>query len=158
MSELDFENSTPTNGAKFVAVIPFISAGAPVGAMVLTLSDWPEGTELLDTQEGAQLVELMSRLGGYYLQTNGITNGRGLIETPISNTDGPLLTERQSVVLGFMAEGLTNAQIAMQLMLSESSIRQETVKIYRALGVNSRVEASKKGQALGLIGRGSGVI
>ncbi len=111
----------PTNGAKFVAVIPFISAGASVGAMVLTLSDWPEGTELL--------------------------------ETPISNTDGPLLTERQSVVLGFMAEGLTNAQIAMQLMLSESSIRQETVKIYRALGVNSRVEASKKGQALGLIGR-----
>jgi DNA-binding NarL/FixJ family response regulator len=57
-----------------------------------------------------------------------------------------------------MAEGLTNAQIAMQLMLSESSIRQETVKIYRALGVNSRVEASKKGQALGLIGRGSGAL
>ena len=36
----------------------------------------------------------------------------------------------------FMAQGLTNAQIAQELMLSESSIRQETVKIYRALGVN----------------------
>ncbi len=154
VSELGAENSTGAVGAaKFVAVVPFITAGAPVGAMVLTLSDWPEGTEILDTAEGEQLAELMSRLGGYYLQTNGITNGRGLVEVPVSNTDGPVLTERQAVVLGFMAEGLTNAQIAQQLMLSESSIRQETVKIYRALGVNSRVEASKKGQALGLIGR-----
>jgi DNA-binding CsgD family transcriptional regulator len=142
-------------GAKVVTVIPFITGGAPVGAMVLTLSDWPQGTELLETQEGTQLTELMSRLGGYYLQTNGITSGRGLIETPPSNgSDGPVLTERQSIVLGFMADGLTNAQIAQQLMLSESSIRQETVRIYRALGVSSRVEAAKKGQALGLIARG----
>jgi DNA-binding NarL/FixJ family response regulator len=140
------------NDAKFVAVVPFISAGAPVGAMVLTLSAWPEGTEMLETQEGAQLTELMSRLGGYYLQTNGITNGRGLVEVPVGNGDDPMLTERQAIVLGFMADGLTNAQIAQQLMLSESSIRQETVKIYRALGVRSRVEAAKKGQALGLIG------
>ncbi len=146
------------NGAKVVVVIPFITAGAPVGAMVLTLSDWPQNSGLLETPAGAQLVDLVARLGGYYLQTNGITNGRGLVEVPVSNGDGPVLTERQTVVLGFMADGLTNAQIAQQLMLSESSIRQETVRIYRALGVNSRVEASKKGQALGLIGRGSGVI
>jgi DNA-binding CsgD family transcriptional regulator len=153
------ERTTGAGGAaKFVAVVPFVNAGAPVGAMVLTLSDWPEGTEILATAEGEQLAELMSRLGGYYLQTNGITNGRGLVEVPVTNTDGPVLTERQAVVLGLMADGLTNAQIAVQLMLSESSIRQETVKIYRGLGVNSRVEASKKGQALGLIGRGSGVI
>ena len=152
------ESEVATNGARVVAVIPFITGGAPVGAMVLTFSDWPQGTEILETQEGAQLTELMSRLGGYYLQTNGITSGRGLIETPPSHgTDGPVLTERQSIVLGFMADGLTNAQIAQQLMLSESSIRQETVRIYRALGVRSRVEAAKKGQALGLIGQGSGL-
>ncbi len=159
VGEVGSQNSTASHGAaKFVAVVPFITAGAPVGAMVLTLSDWPEGTEILATAEGEQLAELMSQLGGYYLQTNGITNGRGLVEVPVSGSDGPVLTERQAVVLGFMAAGLTNAQIAVQLMLSESSIRQETVKIYRALGVNSRVEASKKGQALGLIGRGSGVL
>jgi len=148
-------NEMTNNGAKVVAVVPFIANGAPVGAMVLTFSDWPQGTEILDTLEGAQLTELMSRLGGYYLQANGITSGRGLIEAPPANgSDGPMLTERQAIVLGFMADGFTNAQIAQQLMLSESSIRQETVRIYRALGVRSRVEAAKKGQALGLIARG----
>jgi len=157
VTDVSFDSGTNGSPAKAVAVVPFISSGAPVGAMVLTFSDYPEGTEILDTQEGEALIELMSRLGGYYLETNGITNGRGLVEVPVTNTDGPVLTERQAVVLGLMADGLTNAQIAVQLMLSESSIRQETVKIYRALGVNSRIEASKKGQALGLIGRGSGV-
>ena len=52
-----------------------------------------------------------------------------------------------------MAEGMTNAEIARELLLSESSIRQETVNIYRVLGVGSRQEAAKKGKALGLIPR-----
>jgi len=151
----NLEPAMVANGARAAAVVPFATGGAPVGAMVLTFSDWPQGTKLLETQEGARLTELMSRLGGFYLQTNGITSGRGLVETPPSNgADGPVLTERQAIVLGFMADGLTNAQIAQQLMLSESSIRQETVRIYRTLGVRTRVEAAKKGQALGLIARG----
>ena len=54
-----------------------------------------------------------------------------------------------------MAEGLVNVEIAGQLMLSESTIRQETVRIYRALGVPNRAEAAKKGKALGIIGRRS---
>ena len=61
------------------------------------------------------------------------------------------LTPRQLRVLAFMSEGLTNAEIAKEIMLSESAIRQETVKIYRALGVKSRGEASKKARALGII-------
>jgi DNA-binding NarL/FixJ family response regulator len=36
-------------------------------------------------------------------------------------------------------------------MLSESTIRQETVKIYKALGVSNRTEAASKAGALGLI-------
>ena len=52
-----------------------------------------------------------------------------------------------------MAEGKTNAQIAQELILSESTIRQETVKIYRALGVSARSEASKRAKHLGIIDR-----
>jgi DNA-binding NarL/FixJ family response regulator len=37
------------------------------------------------------------------------------------------------------------------MILSESSIRQETVKIYRALGVGSRAEASKRAVHLGIL-------
>jgi ATP/maltotriose-dependent transcriptional regulator MalT len=36
-------------------------------------------------------------------------------------------------------------------MLSESTIRQETVKIYRSLGVGDRLEAVKKAKVLGLL-------
>jgi DNA-binding NarL/FixJ family response regulator len=52
-----------------------------------------------------------------------------------------------------MAEGKTNAQIAQELILSESTIRQETVKIYRALGVHARSEAGKRAKHLGIIDR-----
>jgi DNA-binding NarL/FixJ family response regulator len=65
------------------------------------------------------------------------------------------LTHRQQEVLQRMANGKTNAQIAVDLILSESSIRQETVKIYRALGVATRLEAAQKGLNLGLVGRRS---
>jgi DNA-binding CsgD family transcriptional regulator len=140
--------------ANVVAVVPFVSYGAPVGAMVLTLSGWPKDGDIINTPGGKTLSDLMSRLGGYWLQSNGIANGRGLAEAPVSEiTDDAALTERQTVVLSLMSQGLTNAQIAQQLMLSESSIRQETVKIYRTLGVHSRIEASKKGKALGFISR-----
>ena len=50
------------------------------------------------------------------------------------------LTERESQIESFIKEGLTNAQIADQLGYSESLIRQETVSIYRKLGVSGRKE------------------
>jgi DNA-binding CsgD family transcriptional regulator len=58
------------------------------------------------------------------------------------NSDVELtLTKRQIVVLRGIREELSNAQIAAQLNLSESSIKQETVRLFRALGVKNRSEA-----------------
>lgn len=62
------------------------------------------------------------------------------------------LTERQMQVLRGMSQNMTNAEIARELLLSESTIRQETVRIYRALQVSGRIEAAKKAKALGLLG------
>ncbi len=50
------------------------------------------------------------------------------------------LTERESQIEEFIKQGLTNAQIADKLGYSESLIRQETVSIYRKLGVSGRKE------------------
>ena len=61
------------------------------------------------------------------------------------------LTERQYEILLAMARGETNAQIAHQLILSESSIKQESVKIFRSLGVGSRQQAVAKAKATGLL-------
>lgn len=51
------------------------------------------------------------------------------------------LTPRQIRVLGLMAKGMTNGQIARVLAFSESTVRQETMAIYRVLQVKGRVEA-----------------
>ena len=51
---------------------------------------------------------------------------------------GGALTERESTIEKFIRDGLTNAEIAERLGYSESLIRQETVIIYRKLGVSGR--------------------
>jgi DNA-binding NarL/FixJ family response regulator len=65
-------------------------------------------------------------------------NGPG--QVPASPED---LTGRQLRILSHIQDGLVNLEIAKELMLSESTIRQETVRIYRALGVGNRQEAVK---------------
>lgn len=51
------------------------------------------------------------------------------------------LSERQLQILKLMSAGKTNGAIARELGYSESTVRQETIVIYRALGVDGRDEA-----------------
>lgn len=61
------------------------------------------------------------------------------------------LTARQLRVLSLMAKGMTNGQIARVLAFSESTVRQETMAIYRNLQVKGRAEAIDFGRRNGLI-------
>ena len=61
------------------------------------------------------------------------------------------LTARQLRVLSLMAKGMTNGQIARVLAFSESTVRQETMAIYRNLQVKGRAEAIDFGRNHGLI-------
>jgi len=51
------------------------------------------------------------------------------------------LTERQLLILKMIAEGRTNSDISDVLNYSESTIRQETIKIYSKLNCSGRPEA-----------------
>lgn len=53
------------------------------------------------------------------------------------------LSDRESKVLELMGKTLTNHEIAAELDFSESTIRQDTMSIYRKMGVNGRAEAIK---------------
>jgi DNA-binding NarL/FixJ family response regulator len=53
-----------------------------------------------------------------------------------------------------MALGKTNLVIANKMILSESTIKQESVKIFRALGVSTRQQAVLKAVTLGLLPEG----
>jgi DNA-binding CsgD family transcriptional regulator len=54
-----------------------------------------------------------------------------------------ILTERQMLILKLISENRTNIVISERLGYSESTIRQETIKIYAKLGCNGREEASE---------------
>lgn len=55
----------------------------------------------------------------------------------------PPLTYRKLEVLELVAEGLSNAQIARRLCLSESTIKQHLYAIYKHLEVKNRFEAAR---------------
>ncbi len=52
----------------------------------------------------------------------------------------PLLTPRQEQVVILVAEGLSNRQIALQLTLSEHTIKKYLFRIFEKLGISTRVE------------------
>lgn len=63
------------------------------------------------------------------------------------------LTPRELDVLRLLAQGATNPKIAEHLAYSVSTIRKDTVAIYRKLDVRGRTEAVSKAITLGLLDR-----
>jgi DNA-binding NarL/FixJ family response regulator len=53
------------------------------------------------------------------------------------------LSARQREILEMVVEGLSNAQIARRLYLSESTIKQHLRAVYKVLGVRNRTQAAK---------------
>ena len=123
-------------------VLPLIKGDVPVGAST-SLTDPKE--KIVPFSEQAAIAT--GNAGAVYLESLGLKNL--FRETP--QAEEGQLTERQYEILLGMARGETNAQIAQQLILSESSIKQESVKIFRTLGVGSRQQAVAKAKATGLL-------
>ncbi len=63
------------------------------------------------------------------------------------------LTARELEVLTLLGDGLRNAQIARQLVLSEKTVDHHVSAILRKLDVSTRGEAAAAAARLGLLGR-----
>ena len=61
------------------------------------------------------------------------------------------LTERELDVLQWLAQGMPNKQIALQLDISEHTVKFHSSAIYAKLGVTNRTEAVRRGARLGLV-------
>lgn len=129
-----------------IAVLPFMKETAPIGGIALLLQEalWVEEID-------QEVLRILSKLGTHYLESAGLTINSDV--RSLDSDDWRELTQRQLQVLAGMSNGLTNAEIARELLLSESTIRQETVRIFKALGVPGRIEAAKKAKALGLLSK-----
>jgi len=69
-----------------------------------------------------------------------------------TNPAVPSLTERESEILGLIAGGATNREIAGALYLSPHTVKEHTSTLYRKLGARNRAEAVQRAQRLGLQG------
>lgn len=68
------------------------------------------------------------------------------------NTNEYGLTARQMQVLTHLAQGLSNKQIAQAVSLAEGTVKIHVAAVYQVLRVNSRMEAVRVAEQLGLIG------
>ncbi|MDZ4202103.1 MAG: response regulator transcription factor [Gallionella sp.] len=62
------------------------------------------------------------------------------------------LTGRQMEVLGYIAAGMANKQIAEQMNLAEGTVKIHIASAYQVLRVSSRIEAVRVAEKLGLVG------
>ena len=61
------------------------------------------------------------------------------------------LSERETEVLGLIAEGLTNPEISSRLYVSINTVKAHTRNIYSKMGVNNRTHAVAKARTLGIL-------
>jgi ATP/maltotriose-dependent transcriptional regulator MalT len=61
------------------------------------------------------------------------------------------LTERELEVLRLIAAGLSNREIAEELVVAVSTVKTHINHIYRKLDVESRIQAVTKAQTLDLL-------
>jgi DNA-binding NarL/FixJ family response regulator len=58
--------------------------------------------------------------------------------------EGNRLTERERAVLGLVAEGIPNAEIATRLRVSENTVKFHLQNVFLKLGVSNRTEAAAR--------------
>jgi DNA-binding CsgD family transcriptional regulator len=102
-----------------------------------------------------EVTSMLSSLGGLYMHNKGFGLGAQINSSGSQNSNDSVeiqeLTTRQVKIIDLIAQGLTNAEIAKQVLLSESTVRQETIRIFRILKCHSRSEAVVIARANGII-------
>jgi DNA-binding NarL/FixJ family response regulator len=80
------------------------------------------------------------------VQKGELAAPRGLLGYLLSQNENPKigdLSARQREILEMVVEGLSNAEIAARLYLTESTIKQHLRAVYKEWGVRNRTQAAK---------------
>lgn len=77
------------------------------------------------------------------IAVRAVASGQSVVPRELrAGVERPAFSHRERQVLGLVAQGQTNAQIANELFLSESTIKSHLASAFAKLGVRSRKEAA----------------
>lgn len=144
------EAQEPTSDRSFLA-IPFNASSPVQGAVGIGLAIEARSIDLSTVE--LELIQLLGEL----IAINSLPRMRatGLLSKIYFDSDHSdeqyEFSARQLRILDEMAIGKTNLQIAKALAVSESTIKQETVKIFKLLGVSNRQRAVSVSKEMGII-------
>jgi DNA-binding CsgD family transcriptional regulator len=89
-----------------------------------------------EPEAAAEVARVLRRAGDVRLASRIGFPGTAFADT------SDLLTPREDEILGLLTNGLTNAEIAQRLVISESTVKVHVHHILRKLGVRTRLEAA----------------
>jgi DNA-binding CsgD family transcriptional regulator len=121
-------------GQTSLVFVPLIRLDIPIGLIVFVsrLSNGLAG--------GDDTFKQISRALGFSLAVFRLQTQR--TSGPANRTEGTdVLSARQLNILRGISQGMTNRQISSELMVSESTVRHETMRIYNFFNVGGRHEA-----------------
>jgi LuxR family maltose regulon positive regulatory protein len=138
------------------AVDRFQRSGAPFEAAQATVelatSLLALGRTEAAEREAAVALERFLELGADATRAQRLLDAAAAARTARSLL--PEVTVRELQVLRLLAEGLTNRQIAQQLVVSEHTVHRHVTNILRKLGLPSRTAAAARAVSAGLLQRG----
>ena len=153
----EISSAAPSTPGALVAV-PMVSDLGPIGVLGVSFA-----RDLDPAGPTVPALESIAPLLGLYIElttASGVaTAGResaayaAAEDAEYVPTPGPEgLTKRQLRVLGMLGKKMSNREIALALDYSVSTIRLDTMSIFRYLGVQSRREAVEEARRRGILG------
>jgi LuxR family maltose regulon positive regulatory protein len=117
----------------------------------------PEGYERVFVDEGLPMEKLLRRAGSHGVSPKYVAELLSKFDREMETIPAlqqPLiepLTEREMEVLRLLADGLSNQEIARQLVVALGTAKTHTASLYRKLDVVSRTQAVARARELGLL-------
>jgi LuxR family maltose regulon positive regulatory protein len=117
----------------------FLDEGLPVAEILMRVQKHPEA--------GAKARKLLAKFESaadrrQFGSQDGQPDQSGLVEP---------LSDRELEVLHLLEQGLTNKEIARQLMIATTTVKSHTRSIYGKLDVNNRTQAISRARVLGIL-------
>lgn len=136
------------HGPRSILCVPILYSGVLVGVLYLENN---LTTDAFQADRLEFLEMLSSQMAGAKLLRFSVAGEGDKKKTAAAVAYYEPLTEREQEILQLIANGLSNQEIAEQLILSVGTVKSYIVNLYGKLQVNRRVQAVSRAKELGLL-------